>query len=122
MISLEIAHYMHYGHSILAIILLIAAYYAYVIFKCNRLQKAWSGIIFALVLFALREIINFFVDMGLIEINITYEIFDHFIFPVLISVSIAIALMAMKKSFETFDVVEKKVQEKAQALSKSKKK
>ena len=102
---------------------LFAIYFSYKIYQFNRLRKAWLAITVAMTFLSIRRFIGVldlsnFVD-GLPKI---IDIIDRPIIPFITMTLLVIGLYSMKKSFETFDIVGKKVHEKISNLQKPRKK
>ncbi len=105
--------------SIISIIAsIMAAYYGVTIYKYNRLNKGWLGVPAATTIAILARALPSLRDFGFVSLSA--QDFQLLNYSVLITTSILAAwgLWSMKKSFESFDIVEKKVREKAEAFNK----
>lgn len=99
------------GFGILSIVLqFLAAYLGYRIYKFNRMSKAWLLIILAFLIQGVRRIITFYDDINLISITNNVLIDRSLMF--LISLFMAIGLLAMMKRFESFEIIEKETKKK----------
>ncbi len=99
---------------------IIAAYLSYAIYKYNRLNKAWLAVTIAFVLIVFRRGIGFATDFGLLpELSKILKSVEGILLLV-ISLLYIWGFWSMKKSFETFDVIEKKVGEKIKEMSRKK--
>ena len=95
---------------------LIAAYLSYEIYRYNRLSKAWLAVTVAFILIIFRRAIGFATEAGVwLEYRPVLK-FVESVLLILISVLYILGFWSMKRSFETFDVVEKKVQDKVKAF------
>lgn len=95
------------------VIQFVAAYFSFIIYKYNRLNKAWLAITVALAIIAFRRITALTIELGVFaELGGTIEFVDRILLPFVISVLLFGGLWSMKKSFESFEVVEKRVREK----------
>ncbi len=105
------------------IIQFTAAYISYRVYSFNRASKGWLAITGALLLMAIRRVTAFMISYdafgGATQVISTL---DRLFLPFTISVLILIGLWSMLKNFETFEVVEKDVKEKARKFSQSFKK
>ncbi len=94
---------------------LSAAYIAYSIYRFDRMSKWWLFIVFAFVIMGVRRVFTLWADYSIV--NVTSEmIFDRGL-AFLISVLINVGLWSMLKSFNSFDIVAKKVRDKAKKFS-----
>ena len=95
------------------IIQFIAAYFSYVIYKYNRLSKAWLAVFLALMLMTVRRFIVLFVELNIrAELSEPLQFIDDIILSLFVSIFLFVGLFAMKKSFETFEIIEKKTKRK----------
>jgi hypothetical protein len=100
---------------VLAVVLqLMASYFAYRIFKFNRLNKRWLALVLAFLVQTVRRGVQVCVDLNILSLNVFIDRVLMFI----ISLLMIVGLWTMMKNFENFEVVEKNVGYK---LSKSKK-
>jgi hypothetical protein len=84
----------------------IAAYFSFVIYRFNRLNKAWLFVTFALILMTFRRITASLIEFSLISnFSGTIALLDRIILPFLISIFLFLGLWAMLKNFESFEVV-----------------
>ena len=98
------------------ILQLSAAYLAYKIYKFNRLSPLWLIMLSAFELEVLRRMVIVFADLTAPTIPIT-AIFSHTLMFA-ISLFLNIGLFGMMKNFETFEFVEKNVQNKSKKFQK----
>jgi hypothetical protein len=101
---------------------LIAAYLSYIIYKYNRLSKAWLAVTVAFVLIIFRRGIGFISDFELLPEWRFFLKTTESILLVVISLLYIWGFWSMKKNFESFEVVEKKVKDKINLLGKKDKK
>ena len=100
-----------------------AAYFSYVIYKYNRLCKAWLAVVVGLVLMAFRRVTALLIELsGAPTSTDPVRFLDRVLLPFAISVLLLWGLWSMKKNFESFEVVEKRVSEKVKSLNKPRKK
>lgn len=91
----------------------VATYFAWAIYKFHRMGTGWLAVIAAVILMAIRLILNFFLQTGVVPYTPFYlDLHDTWL-QLLISTFMLIGLYSMYKSFESFDIVGKKVAEKA---------
>jgi prolipoprotein diacylglyceryltransferase len=87
----------------------IAAFFAFRIYKFNRMGKGWLALVLAfLVQGTIRIVFNVFEDLSIVKQNLLMDRGLMFITSLLI----LIGLWAMLKNFESFEFLEKKVKEK----------
>lgn len=99
---------------VLAVILqLAAAWFAYRIYRFNRLSKWWLALVLAFCIQGLRRGFQGYIDLGYGQ-NLS-PILDRSLMFV-ISLLIVVGLFAMLKNFEGFEVVANKVRQKAKAF------
>jgi len=100
---------------------LIAAYFSYVIYKHNRLATAWWAVTVALILLAFNRITAIINEFNFLpEFAGHVKLLDQVMFPLIISLLLIWGLWTMKKSFESFDVVERNISKKAAIFAKKK--
>ena len=102
--------------------LAISAYFTYDIYRSRRLPKAWLAVAVAfglIVIFGILEIFEGFIVSP--EIEESLKAYQDLL-SVIISILFAWGFYAMRRSFETYDVVERKVLEKVQRFQKKGKK
>ncbi len=100
-----------------------AAYFSYVIYKYNRLYKAWLAVVVGLVLMAFRRVTALLIELSRAPASTDpVRFLDRVLLPFTISVLLLWGLWSMKKNFESFEVVEKRVSEKVKSLNKFRKK
>lgn len=109
-----------YAHIILNF---IAAYFAYVIYKYNRLARGWMNVVFALVVIGFNGIFALYVQLDLFP---QYAGLIQFItlaaLPFLFSINLVWGMLSMKRNFENFEVLQRHSEQKAKSFNKSKKK
>ena len=102
---------------------IFAVYFSYRIYRYNRLSKAWLSVTAALVFLSLRRFLGLLNLTGITsDLPEIIDFIDRPLVPLVVSLLLAIGLWRMKKSFETFDVVEKTVHEKISTFQKPRKK
>ncbi len=105
------------------IVQLVAVYFSYVIYKYNRLNKAWLAITLALILMTIRRITASAIEFGAFaNLSGPLQFVDRVGLPSLISILLLLGLWSMKNQFESFDVIEKNVKYKISQLAKGPKK
>ena len=98
---------------------LIATWLSYKIYKYNRLSRGWLSITLAFTLVAFSRILSFSEDLGIfLELNKSVLKIWDVILLILINILFITGLLSMLRSFESFDIVEKKVQEKLKIFRK----
>lgn len=92
---------------------LITAYFSYIIYKYNRLSKEWFAVTIAFILLVFVRVIDFADEIGMFP-NLNPVVLKLWNGSLLITISVLFVLgfWNMKKNFETFEVVEKKTEEK----------
>ena len=96
-----------------------AAYSSYVIYKYNRLKKGWLSITGALILMTASSVLGLLIQEGSIAANPSIIALYSAWIPVLTALFLLIGIQSMMKSFESFDIVEKKVGDKASKFFKT---
>jgi len=91
---------------------LAAAYFAFRIYRFNRLSKWWIALIVAFLVQAVRRGIQIYSDLGYGSLGTSL---DRSLM-LLISVLMVMGLWAMMKNFEQFDIVSSKVKEKLKKM------
>ncbi len=99
----------------------IAAYLTYAIYRYNRLSPGWLALAIAFILIVFRRSIGFAIDRGYATAIQPYLKASEGVLLLIISLFNIWGLWAMKKNFENFEVVEKKVRERVNAFTKKKK-
>ena len=87
---------------------LLAAWFAYKIYRFNRLSKWWLGLIIAFVFQALRRFFQAYTDW----MGISSDPFFDRSLMFLISLFLVLGLWSMFKNFENFEIIEKNVKTK----------
>ena len=98
---------------------LAAACESYSIYKFNRLKKGWLSITGALVLMAASSVFGLLIQEGSIAANQPIIALYTVWLPMLIALFLLAGIQSMLKSFESFDIVEKQVGEKASEFFKT---
>ncbi len=99
---------------LLQILIQLGALYAsYIIYKYNRLNKAWLAVTLALFLMTLRRVTALLIELGILtQLQGPIKFADSILLPFVISIFLFAGLINMKKQFETFDIIEKKIDNK----------
>lgn len=98
---------------------IIAAHYSYVIYRHNRLAKAWSAVTVALILFAVNRIAALINEFNYLpEFTGHIKLIDQVFLPFFVGILLIWGLWTMKNHFETFDIIEKKIAQKAKLFGK----
>jgi len=98
----------------------VASYLSYIIYKYNRLAKAWLAVTAAFVLIIFRRGLGFVTEFGFLpEARSTLKFIEGILLLV-ISVLYIWGFWSMKKNFEKFEVVEKRAKEKIELFIRSK--
>lgn len=111
-----------YTLGIMQIVLqVVATFFAFRIYSFNRLNRAWLAVALAFSLTAAARVITF--SMRTLDISrlTTTDLLDSVVLPFAISSLLFLGMWSMKRNFESFEVVEKKVEEKIGGMSKRKK-
>ncbi|MBT4870913.1 MAG: hypothetical protein HON47_05035 [Candidatus Diapherotrites archaeon] len=95
-----------------------AAYLAYKIYRFNRLSPLWLIMLSAFELEVLRRMFVIFADITAVSVPAT-TMFSHTLMFA-ISLFLNIGLFGMMKNFETFEFVQKNVEDKAKKFKKKK--
>ncbi len=112
----EIAVTLIYAHIILNF---IAAYFSYVIYKYNRLSKAWLGVVIGLVIIGFNGIGELYIQLGLFpDFAPEIRFATLALFPFIFSVFLVWGMISMKKNFEHFEFLEKRYSGKAKSFGK----
>ena len=90
-----------------------AACESYSIYKFNRLKKGWLSITGALILMAASSVFGLLIQEGSIATNPSIIALYTVWLPVLTALFLFAGIQSMLKSFESFDIVEKQVGDKA---------
>lgn len=96
----------------------VAAYLSYRIYVCNRLNKSWLAVTLAFLLIIIRRSIGFMISGKILPDWVGALQTAENTLLVVISVLYIWGFWSMLKSFENFDVVEKKTREKTRAFNK----
>lgn len=105
-----------------------AAYFSFVIYRYNRLSKDWLAVTIALWILGVRGVITLFSivipEQATIPqwFTVYLSTFDTFTLAFTVSILLFFGLRAMKRNFESFDILEKKTKEKIKSFTKSGKK
>jgi len=102
-----------------ALLQLGAAYCSYVIYKYNRVKKGWLSITGAMILMAASSVFGLVIQGSSMAQNPAILSLYSIWLPVLIALFMYMGIESMMKSFESFDVVEKQVGDKASEFFKS---
>lgn len=103
------------------LIQIVAIYFTYVVYKYNRLNKVWLSVTVALALMTVRRIIALGIELEIFANSEAIEFTDRALIPLAVSTLLLGGLWSMKRSFESFEILEKKVREKALKMGKKKK-
>jgi len=101
--------------------LIWTAYLAYKIYVFNRLGQGWLAMLLAFVLLIFHRLIVYAHDFELFtDLHpLVLKAWQTLLF-IIVGILWIIGMSSMKKSFETFDIVQKKTREKIRQLSKKK--
>jgi hypothetical protein len=94
---------------------LSAAYIAYSIYRFDRMSKWWLVIVFAFILMGVRRVFALWGDFSLLVVG--NEVYFDRSLAFLTSLLVNIGLWSMMKSFHSFDLVAKKVRDKAKKFA-----
>jgi hypothetical protein len=101
---------------------IIATYLSYVIYKYNRVSKAWLAVTLAFLLIIFRRSLGFAINLDLFTtLGPTLKSIENTLL-LIISILYILGFWSMKKSFETFDIIEKKTRKKIKHFNILKKK
>lgn len=102
---------------------LIAVWMAYRIYRHNRVNKGWLAIVAALGVMLLRRFTSLALLLGLggADYTETLRLWDRSLIPLIVTVLLLIGIWSMKKSFDSFAVVERQTIDKVGSLLMSKK-
>ncbi len=95
---------------------LSAAFIAYKIYRFDRISKWWLMIVFAFILMGVRRVFALWSDFSLVDVS-SAVLFDRSL-AFLTSLLINIGLWSMLTSFRNFEVVAKRVRDKAKKFKK----
>lgn len=116
----ELSATLIYAHIILNF---VAAYFAYTIFRYNRLSKAWLAVVIALVVIGFNGIGELYIQLDLFpQLSGTIQFITLALLPFTFSVLLVWGMLSMKKNFDHFEILEKKYSEKAKYFSKKSRK
>jgi len=102
------------------IIQIIAAFLAYKIYTYNRVSKSWLYLVVAFILMSFRRMTALLIGINLLPaLDGSLSWIDRTLLPFLISVFLVIGVWALLKQFETFDIVDKKTEQKIKEFSES---
>lgn len=102
---------------------LMSAYFAYVIYKFNRLSKAWLNVVVGILIIATSGILAFIIQLGVFpESAQLLQFWALVALPFVFSVNLLLGMISMKNNFEKFEILEKQYSERAKMFNKSGKK
>lgn len=105
------------------ILLTVSAYLSYVIYKFNRLSKGWLGVTLAISISPVRIFVGILGNIyDLSSLSPVLYVLDRGLITALIATLLIVGLWSMKKNFESFEIIEKKVKEKVKSFDKLRKK
>lgn len=93
---------------------LVAAYLAYEVYKYDRLSRAWLSVVAALLLLSVDGLLDLARDIGVFPL-LTGEIAafaQYHLLDSLILLLFLFGLWGMKYKFESFEILEKRVEDK----------
>lgn len=109
-----------YAHIILNF---VAAYFAYVIYKYNRLAKAWLAVVMALVVIGFNGIGELYIQLDLFpQLSGTIQFITLALLPFTFSVLLVWGMLSMKKNFEHFEILQMHSKRKAKSFNRSRRK
>lgn len=109
-----------YAHIVLNF---IAAYFAYVIYKYNRLAKGWMNVVLALVIIGFNGIFALYVQLDLFpQYAGLIQFLTLAVIPFVFSVNLVLGMLSMKRRFENFEILQRHSERKAKSFNKSKRK
>ncbi len=97
---------------------LVAAYLAYEVYKYDRLSKAWLSVVAALLLLSVNGLLNLAQELGTFPI-LTGEIAlfaRNYLLQSIILLLFLFGFWGMKYKFESFEILEKRVEEKVRSF------
>ena len=101
---------------------IIAAYLSYVVYTYNRTSQTWLAVTMAFIVIVFYRTIVFATDFGLYGLSSSFlKSVEGVLFVIIITLFIW-GFWSMKRSFETFDVVEKRARKKIRAFDRPVKK
>lgn len=99
---------------------MLAVYYSYGIYRCNRLNKGWLFITIGISLLTIRRLLGFAMLANYWdELPLIIEVLDRPLIPFFTMTFLLMGLHSMWRSFKTFDVVERGIVAKMGNLHKS---
>lgn len=81
------------------ILQLSAAYFAYKVMKLTGRFRAWSLIVIALIIMAVRRITAELITMNLLHLGGTIELMDRLLLPLVISMCLTASMYELAKIF-----------------------
>lgn len=96
---------------------LVVAYLSYDIYRYERLSKGWLAVTAAFFIIILRRIIGFVTEAGVdSQLRVSLKNTES-VLLLIISAFFIVGFWAMKKNFERFEVIEKRVKNKLKSFS-----
>jgi hypothetical protein len=91
-----------------------AVYLSFVIYRYDRLSKAWLALTIALFFMGLRRLYTLGTELNVLGSPAdTLGVVDRIVLPIFVSAFLAWGLWSMKNDFERFEVVQKAAADKA---------